>query len=60
MGASERMLTVKQVAEELQVKPITVQRWLQQGKLRGFKPGGTRMGWRVPESEVQRVLRGEG
>jgi excisionase family DNA binding protein len=53
------MLTVKQAADVLQVKPVTVQRWLAAGKLRGVKPGGTRMGWRVSEAEVRRVLSGE-
>ena len=54
----ERMLTSKQVAERLQVKVITVQRWLHAGKLAGTKLPG-KAGWRVPESEVERLLRGE-
>ena len=54
----ERMLTSKQVAERLQVTVITVQRWLHAGKLRGTKLPG-KAGWRVPESEVERLLRGE-
>jgi hypothetical protein len=33
-----------------------VRRWLRQGKLRGFRPGGTRLGYRVAESELQRFL----
>lgn len=53
------MLKVEQVAERLQVGVITVRRWLQSGKLRGVRIGGTRAGWRVPESEVERLLRGE-
>lgn len=51
------MLTVKQAAQHLQVSPITVQRWLRSGKLHGTRPGGARMGWRVAETEVVRVLR---
>jgi len=53
------MLTVKQVAERLQIGTITVLRWLRSGKLRGVKPGGTRIGWRVPVEEVERLERGE-
>jgi excisionase family DNA binding protein len=52
----ERMLTVKQVAERLQVHVITVQRWLRAGKLRGIRLGGTKAGWRIPESELRRFL----
>lgn len=51
-----RMLTVKQVAEQLQVGVITVQRWLRQGKLRGVQLGGRRVGWRIPESEIARLI----
>jgi excisionase family DNA binding protein len=54
-----RMLTVKQVAERLQIGQVTVLRWLRSGKLEGVRLGGTRIGWRVPVSEVERVERGE-
>jgi excisionase family DNA binding protein len=55
-----RMLTVKQVAERLQIGQVTVLRWLRSGKLAGVKPGGTRIGWRVPVSEVERLEQGDG
>lgn len=56
--ADEKMLTTKQVADRLQVKVITVQRWLADGRLKGVKlPGGG--GWRVSESEMERLLKGE-
>jgi excisionase family DNA binding protein len=51
----EKMLTTKQVAEKLQVQIITVQRWLAAGKLQGTKLPG-KAGWRVSESEVDRLL----
>lgn len=51
----ERLLTTKQVAERLQLNPATVQRWLRSGRLRGVILSDA-MGWRVPESEVQRLL----
>lgn len=49
------MLTVKQVAERLQIGQVTVLRWLRSGKLAGVKPGGTRIGWRIPAAEVERL-----
>ena len=50
------MLTVKQVAERLQVHANTVRRWLEERQLRGVRLG-TRAGWRVRESELQRFLK---
>ena len=54
----QRLLTVREVAERVRSSPETVRRWLRQGKLRGFRPGGTKLGYRVPESELQRFLQG--
>jgi excisionase family DNA binding protein len=54
--SEERLLTVREVAERIRSSPETVRRWLRQGKLRGFRPGGTKLGYRVPESELQRFL----
>jgi len=53
----QRLLTVREVAQQLRSSPETVRRWLRQGKLRGFRPGGTKLGYRVPENELQRFLR---
>jgi excisionase family DNA binding protein len=53
----ERLLTTRQVAERLQVLPITVQRWLRSGRLRGCQLVSKRAGWRIPESELERLLR---
>jgi excisionase family DNA binding protein len=53
----QRLLTVREVAEQLRSSPETVRRWLRQGKLRGFRPGGTKLGYRIPQSELQRLLR---
>lgn len=49
------VLTVKQVAAAMQVRPETVLRWLKSGQLRGFRPGGTRAGWRIPAEELERL-----
>ena len=53
---NERLLTVREVAERIRSSPETVRRWLRQGKLRGFRPGGTKLGYRVSESELQRFI----
>ena len=52
----QRLLTVREVAERLRSSPETVRRWLRQGRLRGFRPGGAKLGYRVPESELQRFI----
>lgn len=47
--------TPPQVAEQLQVKPITVLRWLRAGKLTGSH---TPAGWRVQPAEIAQFLAG--
>lgn len=49
-------LTTDEAAELLRVKRITIQRWLQSGKLYGTQPLSKRAGWRIPSSEVERLL----
>ena len=51
----ERVFTVNQVAERLQVDVQTVRRWLRNGDLVGI-PFGGRTGWRVAESELHAFL----
>ena len=53
------MLTVAEVASRLRINPETVRVWLRSGKLRGVMPGGDKIGYRIPESEVRRLLRVE-
>lgn len=40
--ANEEYMTVDEVAEKLNVQPVTVYKWLREGKLKGsyFKMGG--------------------
>ena len=52
----EALLTVAEVAARLKIHPNTVRRWLKEGRLHGIMLGGTKTGWRVPESEVQRLI----
>lgn len=54
------MLTVRQVAERLQLNPETIRRWVRAKKLRGVSLGSDRAGFRIPESEVARLLRSNG
>jgi len=57
---ADELLKVREVAERLRLNPETVRRWLLSGKLRGVRPGGTKGGWRISVSEVDRVLEREG
>jgi len=52
----DRLLTVQEVADQLRASPETVRRWLRQGQLRGIRLGGTKLGYRIPESEVRHFL----
>ena len=51
----DRLLTVDQVAERLQVNEQTIRRWLREGELTGV-PFGGRTGWRVSEEDLQEFL----
>jgi excisionase family DNA binding protein len=55
----EEWLTVEEAAARLKVHPETVRVWLREGTLKGTQPLQRRIGWRIPASEVERVLRGE-
>ena len=59
----ERLLTVKQITERLQVSQDSVYRWLADGRLKGVRLGGTRVGWRISEKDLREFLekrRGQG
>ena len=55
----EPFLTVTAAAQRLAISQESVRIWLRRGKLRGYRPGGDKIGWRIPASEVERVLRSE-
>ena len=48
------LLTIKQVAEYLQVAELTVRRMLKDGRLRGTKLGVL---WRIPRESVEELIR---
>mgnify|MGYP005856152247 CR=1 FL=1 len=50
-----RILTVKQVAEKLHVKPLTVREYLRKGKIPGRKLGKS---WLVVETDLEMFIRG--
>ncbi len=52
----DRLLTVKEVADQLKVERRTVIRWIIQGRLRGFKLGGGRF-WRVRERDLKKFVK---
>lgn len=54
----QRWLTVKQVAEQLQVHPETVRGWLRSGRLKGTRIS-RRAGWRVRPEDVQAFAEGD-
>ena len=55
----ERLYTVAEVSEQLQAHPKTVQRWIREGRLQAYKPGGQKFGYRIPESAIERFVKGE-
>jgi excisionase family DNA binding protein len=52
----EELLTVKEVSARLKANPQTIRKWLREGKLKGVMPGGEKLGYRIPESELRRIL----
>jgi excisionase family DNA binding protein len=56
----EHLYTVKEVADRLRLNPETIRVWLRQGRLRGVLMGGRRGGYRIPASELRRLLEGPG
>ncbi|PMQ00702.1 MAG: DNA-binding protein [Dictyoglomus sp. NZ13-RE01] len=50
----EEFYLPKEVAEKLRVSLRTVQRWLEEEKIKGIKVGGV---WRIPESSLKEFLR---
>jgi excisionase family DNA binding protein len=56
---NEEWLTVQEAASRLKVQPETIRVWLRDRRLKGTQPLNRRVGWRIPASEVERLLRGE-
>lgn len=56
MLQGEGLMTVKEAAAYLKISRQTVLAWLRSGKLQGIRLGGTKVGWRIPEGELRRLL----
>ena len=56
MATPDRFLTVAEIADRLRVSEFTVRNWLRAGKLKGTRPGGTKAGWRIRESDFERFV----
>lgn len=54
---NEKLLTVQDVAERLQVAERTVREWLRDGRIRGRNLGG-RAGWRVHPADLDAFIQG--
>ncbi|MGI8826200.1 MAG: helix-turn-helix domain-containing protein [Chloroflexota bacterium] len=54
-GRAAQLMTVRQVADHMQVHPETVRRWLRDGALRGLNLGGV-AGWRIQQAELERFI----
>jgi len=52
----EEWLTVQEAADRLKVHPETIRVWLRDGRLQGTQPLNRRVGWRIPASEISRLL----
>jgi excisionase family DNA binding protein len=50
-------LTVRDVAEELQVTEETVRRWIRAGELAVLELGGPRAGYRIRRDELERFIK---
>jgi len=53
---ADQLLTVAAVADRLNVSVFTVREWLKAGRLAGFRMGGTKLGWRVREVDLDRFI----
>ena len=54
--AGDELLTVRQVALRLKMNEETVRRWIKAKRLHALMPGGPKLGWRIPASELDRYL----
>lgn len=51
----EKFYRLTEIARILRVSPLTVRRWIDEGKLKAFHPAGTRL-YRVPESSLREFV----
>ena len=56
VAMADELLRVPEVAARLKVSTWTVLNYLRGGRLRGHRPGGTKAGWRVRDSDLERFI----
>ena len=49
-------VTVLEAARQIGTTVRTIHRMLHDGRLSGVKPGGDKLGWRIPQVEVDRIV----
>ena len=52
----QRYLTTREAADILRISTPTLLRWLKRGHIKGVRPNLIQTGWRIPESEVRRLM----
>ncbi len=55
-GSMETYLTIGEVAQMLRVSSRTVYRWIEEGKLKAFRPMGNGGSTRIALSELNRFI----
>jgi excisionase family DNA binding protein len=51
---AEKYYSPEEMAEQFNLKPATVRKWIRQGQLKAIKLGGL---WRISEEELQRFVK---
>ncbi len=51
----EVYLTPDEAAAKYRIAAVTIRKWLRQGKIKGYKVGGTL--WRIPEKELEAFMK---
>jgi len=52
----DELLNVVEVAARLRVTDWTVREYLRSGRLKGYRPGGRKAGWRVRASDLEQFI----
>lgn len=52
----ERYLTVAQAAQVIGTTDYTIRRWIREQKIKAFMPGGYKLGYKIPVSEIKLLM----